>query len=1322
MITDQLYDAEVGAPSNPFPGLRPFEFHESNLYFGRDGQSERMLSKLAARRFVAVVGTSGSGKSSLVRAGLLPALFGGFMPSAGSNWRVALMRPGSDPIGNLARALNERGVFGSDIEENAALQTTITEATLRRGSLGLVEAIRQTRMPSSENLLVVVDQFEELFRFARVAGSEQYQNEAAAFVKLLLAAINQREVPVYVVLTLRSDYLGDCALFWDLPEAINESQFLIPRLTREQRREAITGPVAVCGGEVAPRLVNRLLNDVGDNQDQLPILQHALMRAWDCWRADHAEGEPIDLRHYEAIGTMSEALSRHADEAYNELPDERSRLITEKMFKGLTEKGPDNREIRRPLGLREICALVEATEAEVIAVIEPFRREGRSFLMPPAGSPLDGDSLIDISHESLIRCWGRLHDWVEDESRSARIYRRLAETAALYLLGESQLLQDPELQLALNWRDENHPNEAWARRYHTDFAAAMDFLEKSREARDREAQLKELARRRQLRRTRLFALVLLVLFLFSLASAVFAFAQRREAVQKTEQLERQTKIAEDEKANAQQQKQNAEQQKEFAETQKAKAEENFDEAEKARKETLEQKQKAEEQARIARANEQKAINAKAETEEQRSVAYAAARIAIREAVKANNLLYAADLNLAQQAFRSGRVERAQALLNAISPIASLTGSVESVFPPVDIRLDFETRDPRGFEWYYLWHIYHKERDTLEGHKDTVTSVAYSPDGKTFATASVDGTVKLWDANTRLEVASPKWGAQPVTSVTSVAFSPDGRTLAIAGDNTVRVWDTTAPQKEPAVLRGHSAPLYSVAFSPDGRTLAAAGEDKSVLVWKLDEPQGEPRALRGHQDIVRTLAFSPDGQRLASGGNDNTVKLWNLGAPQTEPITLAGHTQPVVSLSFSPDGQRLASGSDDGQIGLWNLRAPGRAPVMLKERGGPVGAVAFSPDGRTLASGGEDKAVQLWDTTAPKPTDEPYTLGKHSDIVSSLAFSPDGLTLASGGYDKKVKLWDITSSFMGTTLRGIGAEVTSVAYSPDGTKLATGSFNGEVKIWDARSRRELASFKAHDDSVWSVAFSPDGHHLATGGKDATVKLWNLDAKDSAPVILRGGHTKAVYTVAFSPDGHLLAAAGDDRTIKVWNVAAPDAEPRTLAGHTDTITSVVFSSDKHTLASGSLDGTLRLWDLSLANPQSVTLEKQGDVRRSVFDAFWAVAFSRDGRRLAAGGNDKKVRVWDVETKSVVGELEGHEDAVRAISFSPDGRTIATGSLDKTVRLWSATSFQELATLEGHTAAVSAVAFSPDGRTLASGSFDWYVKLWYAATDEEVTAMSH
>src|SRR3989440_2737645 len=580
-----LSDVETSA--NPFPGLRPFEFGESHLYFGRDGQSDQLIRKLAATRFVVVVGTSGSGKSALVRAGLLPDLFSGFMSSAGSHWRIVVMRPSNDALGSLARALCATSVFGSEIEENAQIQTAITEATLRRGSLGLVEAVRQNRQPSNENLLVVVDQFEELFRFARVSASEQYRYEAAAFVKLLLEAARQREHSIYVVLTMRSDFLGDCAQFWDLPEAINEGQYLIPRMTRDQRAEAVTGPVAVCGGEVTQRLVNRLLNDTGDNPDLLPILQHALMRTWENWAGDHAEGEAVDLRHYEAIGTMTAALSRHADEAWGELPDERSRHIAERGFKALTEKGEDNREVRRPTVLSELCALTGATIAEVVSVLEVFRREGRSFLMPAASVPLDEESLVDISHESLIRNWGRLRDWVAEEAQSARIYRRLAETTALHLEGGEGLLQDPALQIALDWREKHKPNATWGHRYHPEFDAAMSFLDASVSARDTAALEEERRRRRVIRRTRIVAVVFFLLFMLSLAVLAYANIQRNRAEDALQQAEAANQQAVAERAQAEKERDRANEQTDIARR-------NEDIAQGAKEEALKKKKEADE--------------------------------------------------------------------------------------------------------------------------------------------------------------------------------------------------------------------------------------------------------------------------------------------------------------------------------------------------------------------------------------------------------------------------------------------------------------------------------------------------------------------------------------------------------------------------------------------------------------------------------------------------------------------------------------------------------------------------------------------------------
>src|SRR5271167_181480 len=271
-----------GSLFNPFPGLRPFEPDEDHLFFGREEEIDELLRRLRNSRFLLVVGSSGTGKSSLVRSGLIPALQSGFMVKAGSSWRMMIFRPGDDPLGNLAAALDRPDALGTE-GELASTNRVILEATLRRSSLGIVQAVRQARIPPQDNILILVDQFEELFRFRRSGRGGDSRNEAVAFFKLLVEAAKQDDLPIYVVVTMRSDFLGDCMEFQGLPEAVNEGLYLIPRMTRDELRSAITGPVAVAGGDIAQRLVLRLLNDLGDDQDQLPVLQHALMRAWDRW-------------------------------------------------------------------------------------------------------------------------------------------------------------------------------------------------------------------------------------------------------------------------------------------------------------------------------------------------------------------------------------------------------------------------------------------------------------------------------------------------------------------------------------------------------------------------------------------------------------------------------------------------------------------------------------------------------------------------------------------------------------------------------------------------------------------------------------------------------------------------------------------------------------------------------------------------------------------------------------------------------------------------------------------------------------------------------
>lgn len=465
-------------PANPYPGLRAFEPGEADLFFGRERETDELRRRLRTTRLLAVVGGSGSGKSSLVRSGLIPSLHGGFMAGAGSSWRVAITRPGEDPIGRLADALDRPDVLRTD-EAHADTRRTLLEVTLRDSSLGLAEAVRHAQLPAGDNLLVVVDQFEELFRYRRSGAARAGGDDAALFVRLLIEAAGREELPIFVVLTMRSEFIGECMAFDRLPEAINAGQYLIPRMSRDALRAAIAGPARLRGAQIAPRLLARLLNEVGDDLDRLPVLQHALMRTWDAWAREHAEGEPLDIRHYEAIGAMSEALSRHADEAYAELAAEPERRIAERLFKTLTETTEEGRGVRRPTAAQRLADVCGVGIAELERVIERFRAPGRAFLQPAAGVRLQPWDIVDISHESLMRLWTRLAAWVREESRAVEIYRRLSRNAAQHAAGEASLWRPPELTLGLRWLRDTRPSAAWAGD-EAEFERALRFLRRSR--------------------------------------------------------------------------------------------------------------------------------------------------------------------------------------------------------------------------------------------------------------------------------------------------------------------------------------------------------------------------------------------------------------------------------------------------------------------------------------------------------------------------------------------------------------------------------------------------------------------------------------------------------------------------------------------------------------------------------------------------------------------------------------------------------------------------------------------------------------------------
>lgn len=457
----------MGLAYNPFPGLRPFGTDESHLFFGRTTQTDIILQRLDERRFVSVLGASGSGKSSLVRAGVVPALHAGRLLSRDSRWKVVILRPGGAPIHNLAAALAQLPFRPGDKPPTTAIGGI--EATLRRSALGLPDAVAPFAN-DGRCTLVIIDQFEELFRFAESGTSGA--DDATAFVKLLVEASRTDEHGVHVLLTMRSDFLGHCSGYDELPEVVDATVHLVPRLSRDQLRTAIEGPVAVAGGDISSRLVQRLLNDVGRRADTLPLLQHVLMRSWDIWQDMGGRG-PLDLDHYERSGMIERALSLHADDAYGELTVPQADLA-ERMFKALVSTGADGHKVRHPTPVREIGDIADVNDAQVLEVVQNFSTARRNFLV------LSEDEIVDISHESLIREWTRLNGWADEEARAGESYRRLATSARRHEAGAASLLRGRDLKDALQSWASIRPNLAWASRHGGHFVETERYLRRSK--------------------------------------------------------------------------------------------------------------------------------------------------------------------------------------------------------------------------------------------------------------------------------------------------------------------------------------------------------------------------------------------------------------------------------------------------------------------------------------------------------------------------------------------------------------------------------------------------------------------------------------------------------------------------------------------------------------------------------------------------------------------------------------------------------------------------------------------------------------------------
>jgi eukaryotic-like serine/threonine-protein kinase len=709
--------------------------------------------------------------------------------------------------------------------------------------------------------------------------------------------------------------------------------------------------------------------------------------------------------------------------------------------------------------------------------------------------------------------------------------------------------------------------------------------------------------------------------------------------------------------------------------------------------------------------------------EQRARAEAAAaaaqeqrkRAEMREA-EMGRLFYAADMNLAQQAWEQNNIGRLDQLLQETQ-----------AFPD------------RGFEWYHWQRQTHLFLNTLKGHSWYISSATFSPDSQRILTESGDRTAKLWDAasgRNLLTFTGHSYGAR-------AAFSPDGRRIVTGGaDNTAKVLEA-ASGRELLVLKGHTGDICSVAFSPDARRIVTGSADHLVKLWDAATGQ-ELLTLKGHTGEVSSVTFSPDGQRILTRSMDNTVKLWDAANGQDlltiniyqhvfgavfspdgrrfvtcgwddtpkvwdaangrDLLALKGHHRTdVLCVAFSPDGRQIVTGAADNTAKVWDA-ASGQELLTLEGHGGPIGFVAFSSDSKRVITCSPDHTAKVWETVKGR---EVFTIKERTEI-SSVAFSPDGRRIVTGSMDGAVKVWDAAGEPEPLTIDGHSGWIFSAAFSPDSQRIVFGTTEDTAKVSDAASGQELLALKGPSGYNFSVAFSPVGQRIVTcSGGVATV--W--DAASGLKLLSINGHDSNVFCAAFSPDGRRIVTGDRSNTATLWE-SVNGRELLTLKGHTGPINFVAFSPNGQRIVtlSGHFvqgDNTAKLWEAS-----------NGRDLLTFTGGIDCVGFSPDGQRIVTGSQNHTASVWDSSSGRKLISLKGHNEGLLSVAFSPDGRRILTGSADNTAKLWEAANGRELLTLKGHTGPINCAFFSPDGQRIVTGSQDGTAKVWTAARPEQVT----
>lgn len=1171
----------LAEPQNPYKGLRAFDETDAAHFFGRDASIKRICQRIGDlpdnARLLAVVGPSGSGKSSLVRAGVIPALRRGCVPGS-SHWFIARMMPGSYPLAELEMAL--LGVTFDAPHKLASL--------LRDKDQGLAAAVAEILPDDGSELLLFIDQFEEVFTLV------EWEAERRQFMAALERAVSAPDSRLRVVIALRADFYDRPLQYPAFGELVRANTEVVLPLSADDLRQAIIEPARKELLAIEDAAVDELVREVAEQPGTLPLLQYALTELF-----ERRQDRRLSLDAYRASGGVSGALASRAEDVYAGLlvPQQRA---ARQLFLRLVTLGDNATDTRRRVLLSELLSLPQIPRDVMQSVLDEF---GRYRLLTFDHDPQTREPTVEVAHEALITRWERLGRWLNESRDSLRMQRQLALAAD-------------------EWRAADCDESFLARGARlVAFEALLaddDVALTDRE----EAYLEQSIRLRQ-RAQRLqhgFITVLVVITLAALVAAGFAVDRQR----RTERAQA-TTAAERDRAD---QQARIARSGELAIT----ALTNSALIDRALLLSLEALRSAETyDARnslitLLQAEPRLDTMLHDHTAPVRSVAFSAdgrwfvtgdragnvflwdartkalaGQVTVPSGEAVNAVAFAPDSDQMAVGSADGTIYLWQIADLAQAP-ARLTGHDDAVWGVAFSADGRALASASADTTVRLWDITARRPESvvLGAHDDSVFSVAFSPDGTLVASGGADNAVRLW------HVAEGGTSGDVLTGHTnwvySVAFSPDGRRIASASaDNTIRMWFVLSGEAAGDPLVGHTDWVRAVRFGAEGE-LVSAGADGTIRLW--DITSGTNIVLAGHQGAVWGVAWSPDGETIVSAGEDTTVIVWHAAPVGLRLRTMTGHREAVSSVAISPDGTRIASAGGeplgrgvDNTIRLWDA-VTGEQVAVLEGHESVVLSIAFAPDGSALVSSSADGTIRVWSVPDGNALLPPLT--DHAALVMAVAISPDGKTLASGASDGGLLLWDmVTGQPAGDVVHGLTAGIQDLAFTPDGTVLAYASEDGTIRLWDmAAGGWRGEPLRGHQDVVTRVTFSPDGTLLASASRDESILLWDWRSAAISARLLEG-HTRRITALAFNATGDLLASGSQDATIRLWDVALGRTLGEPITGHSDWVSDLAFVPDG-TLVSGSWDTQIIQWAAAVELWQGLACHS---ANRNLTDEEWS-----------------------------------------------------------------------------------------------------------------------